>query len=239
MRHPSPLIRALRATLVGIVPSALLLLPAAGMAQTVIPLGSFRSVTLRSGGEVIVRYAPTQRVTLLEGTGEYTNAVIVDGDRLVIDRCPDRCPEGYQLAVEILTPKIDEIRVQDGGTIRTSGRFPRQAELRAAVASGGTIDVRSMAAGRVTAAIRDGGRILARPEKTLLAKVAHGGAVVYWGTPHDVTSSIEKGGVVAKGAAADADRPLHELGPEITAVPAVPPVPRVPPVPPARTRGTI
>jgi len=210
MRHPFS--RARHIILVAVVPAALpLMVPAAGSAETVIPVGSFRSVTLRNGGEVIVRHGSSPRVTLLQGTTEYSKATIVDGDRLVIDRRSDRCPRGYRLAVEVLVPSVDDVKVMDGGTIRTEGSFPQQSELQVTVENGGTIDLRSMPADRVTAAVHSGGRIFTTPRATLSARIAEGGIVTYWGRPN-VTSSVKDGGVVTRGAAADADKPLQELG---------------------------
>jgi hypothetical protein len=116
----------------------------------------------------------------------------------------------------------------DGGTIRSIGGFPRQAEVAVAVEDGGTIDLRSMTIDAVSARVRDGGRIFTKPQKTLVANIARGGAVTYWGSPR-VRSSVEQGGVIARGAAADADRPIEELGPAILDLPPVPPVPPVPP----------
>lgn len=229
MRHSYPLSRTLKAILV--TSTVLLVMPGRGVAGDVLPLGPFRSVTLRNGGEVILRHSSSQRVTLLKGTADYTSATIVEGDQLVIDRCSGPCPKGYRLAVEILAPNIDDVMVMDGGTIQTRGNFPHQAELRVAVESGGTIDLRSMSVDRVTAAVREGGRILTKPQETLVAKVTHGGVVTYWGT-HHVTSTVEDGGVVSRGAPADADKPLDKFGP------ASPVVPPVPPLPPTRVRGS-
>ena len=213
----------------------LIVVPAAALAAPVIPVGKFRSVELRNGGEVTVRHSSTQRVTLIKGDTD-RSSVTLDGDRLVIDRCPDRCPKGYELAVEILTPNLDEVTVMDGGVIESRGSFPRQEELRVTVADGGIIDLRAMTIDRVDAAVREGGRILTKPRETLVAEIARGGVVTYWGNPR-VTSSIEDGGAVSRGAAADATKPLHEFGPRMPALPPMPPVPPVPPVPPAPPRS--
>lgn len=224
MRHPSPSSSTPRTLLVALIRACLLLgVPAAALAQVVVPVGAFRSVTLRNGGVVILRHAPTQRVRLLKGAEAYTRATIVEGDRLVIDRFAP-CPRGLEPTVEVSAPALEGITVMDGGVIQSSGRFPRQAELLVAVESGGMIDLRSMAVGRVTAAVNQGGRIYARPEETLDAKIAQGGAVTYWGNPR-VTSSIKHGGVVERGAAADADRPLVEMGPQVPELPAPPALP--------------
>ena len=137
--------------------------------------------------------------------------------------------------MEIVTPEIDGLVVTDGGTIRTSGDFPRQPDLAVAVEDGGTVDLRSMVVERVTAAVHDGGRIMTRVQDALTVQVAHGGAVTYWGSPR-VTSAVDGGGVVARGKAGDLGKPLDEFG--MTNAP-VPPVPPVAPAAPRPNRGTL
>ena len=225
-----PMSHAFKTLLAAVIPSLLLLAPAAGLAGTVVPVERFRSVKLRNGGEVVLKYSPTtQRVTVM-GSPEYTTTTVMEGGELVIQN--DGCPKGYRMVVEVLTPDLEGVMVSDGGTIRSVEGFPRRAALNVAVASGGVVDLRSMTVDQVTAAVQQGGRILTRPREALVAAVAHGGAIVYWGNPH-VTSSIQKGGVVTKGAAEDLDRPLPDLG--ITATP-VPPAPPVAPAPAKRVR---
>jgi len=234
MPYSYALSNALRTFLLAVIPLAVLGLAmgAPVVAQTVVPLAPFRSVTLRNGGEVILRHSSAQRVTLLKGSTNHTGATIVDGGRLVIDRCESKCPKGYELVVEVLTPEIADIMVMDGGTIRSRGSFPRQAELGVAVEDGGTIDLRSMTVDFVAAAVQDGGRIFIEPQRALVASIARGGGITYWGNPR-VTSSVEHGGVVARGTAADADKPLLEFNEFSPAVPVLPPVPPIP------VRGTL
>jgi hypothetical protein len=93
----------------------------------------------------------------------------------------------------------------------------------------------------VSASVREGGRIFTRPQDALDARVVRGGVVRYWGSP-SVTSSAVDGGIVSQGAAADADKPLSQLGPRTPAIAPIPPVPPVPPIPatpPSRRRGII
>lgn len=198
--------------------------PADVAAASVVSVGPFRSLTLRNGGHVVVRHGSTPRVTVLEGNTDGSR-VRVEGERLVIDRCADHCPRGYRLTVEVVTPGIDEIRVEDGGIVATHGDFPRQGECRAAVEDGGTIDMRSMAVTDVAATVHSGGRILTKPGGALVAKVVQGGAVTYWGSPR-VASSVDHGGVVARGRPGDLGRELDDIGMLDAVVPPVPPAPR-------------
>lgn len=200
-------------------------LPAPLRAQTVVPLAPFRSVTLRGGGEVILRHGPTQRVTLLEGGEDCSRARIVDGDRLVIERLARECTRRHGPTVEVLTPEIAGLVVADGGTIQVRGGFPHQAEIEVAVHDGGTIDLRSLGVDRVNATVRHGGRIFTRPRRDLAASVSQGGNITYWENPR-VRSSVRHGGVVMKGEAADAWKALVEFGPG--APPSVPALPDLP-----------
>lgn len=231
MPHSFGLSITLKGLRLAVVPAAILgwAMAAPVAAETVLPVAAFRSVTLTGGGRVILRHAPAQRVALLEGTTSRTRTTIEDSDRLVID---GDCGNGHDMVVEILTPEIEEVRVANGGLIESRGDFPRQAELGVAVEDGGMIDLRSMTADAVAAAVHDGGGIWIKPQKTLAAKVVQGGGITYWGNPR-VTSSVQHGGFVVRGKAADADRPLRELG---LAVMPAPPVPPVPPVPSVRGR---
>ncbi len=184
----------------------------------------FRSIALWGGGTDTVRHAPAHRVTVRSGGAG--RAIRYEGDKLVIDRCRRPCPAGHRIEVEVATPRIAGLAVADGGLIQLVGAFPAQAEVAAAVSSGGTIDMRRLGATRVTAAVVQGGGILASAGRELTAAVIDGGIVTYWGNPK-VTSSVRRGGAVVKGKAGDLRRPLAQLH---SGMPP-PPLPPLPPVP--------
>lgn len=225
MRH------ALTALLTAVAPATLLTAMPVFAGPTVLPTTPFRSLTLHNGGHVVLRHGSTHRVTILEGSTDHSSVKVVDGHRLVIDRCSERCPSRYRLTVEVVAPEVDEIKVEDGGIVATRRGFPPRENLRAAVADGGMIDMRSMVVNEVTAAVNGGGRILTTPRGALVAKVAQGGAITYWGSPR-VSSSIDHGGVVARGRPADVGRHPDDLGILDSVTPPVPPVPR------AKVRGS-
>ncbi len=181
----------------------------------------FRSIELRGGGAVTVRHGPAHRVTVRSGGAD--RPIRYEGDKLVIDRCRRPCPNGHRIEVEIATPAIAGLAVTDGGMIQLVGGFPSQAEVAAAVSSGGTIDIRRLGAAHVTAAVAQGGRIFASAGRELTAAVLDGGIVTYWGNPK-VTSSVRRGGAVVRGAAADLRRPVAQLDPGMPP-PPVPPLP--------------
>jgi len=192
---------------------SLLLLAASRPMQTPLQLPPFRSIQVNSG-HVVLRSAPMQRVTLLEGSLDYTRVAVTDRGVLVIDKCKVHCPRGYELEIEILMPTVSRISLANGGRIQTLGSFSGQADLGVAVAHGGTIDVRSMAADRVTASVEQGGRILTVPRGWLVARVAQGGVITYWGNAR-VDSSVQHGGVVNKGSPEEINVPLAEIGPAV------------------------
>ena len=179
--------------------------------QTGVQVKPFRSIELPQGGHVILRPSPTQRVTLVRGSLDYTRLSVTDRGALVIDKCYRKCPRGYRLELEILSPNVTRLSLANGGRIESRGSFARQSDLAVAVAHGGTIDVRSIVAQSVTATVEQGGRILTVPRVSLVASVTQGGAIVYWGSAQ-VTQSIDHGGVVTRGTAAELDLPLSEIG---------------------------
>ena len=203
-----------------------ILAPLPAMAQGPAETSNFQSIELRGGGIVTVRHGPVRRVTVRGGAEG--RPIRSEGDRLVIDRCRRPCPGGHRIEVDIATPRLAGLAVADGGLIQLAGDFPPQPEMAAAVSSGGTIDIRPLRATRVTAAVSQGGRILASPGRELTAAVSNGGNVTYWGDAK-VTSSIRGGGVVVRGAAGERLLPVARLDP---------PLPRlsVPPVPPQLPR---
>lgn len=197
--------------------------PASAPGQEVASLAPFRSVELRGAGKVVLRHGPAQRVTFARGSLDYTQVTVADADRLVIDKCKTDCPRGYELEIEIVTPDISKISVSDGGTIQSRGSFPRQTEIGVAVSHGGTIDIRSIEVGSVTASVTQGGRIFTNAQDALSASILNGGSITYWGDAR-VMSSVQRGGDVAKGTAAEAGQPLSEFGP----LPVTPPTPPTP-----------
>src|SRR5688572_4899474 len=227
------------ALVVALVPLACLMLFLASLSVAAAPVAmqpgvpwtaSFSSVELRNGGTVNLVHGQSRSVTLLEGDPKQASITIRDDGRLVIDRCPTRCPRNHDFEVEVVTPPLGTIAVAEGGTIQARGDFPPQSEIGVEVSQGGTIDIRTMPVANVTASVFSGGRIFTRPGAALSAKVEQGGNITYWGDAV-VKSSIQYGGVVVDGRPSDADRPLAELtGPAFVEPPA--PVPPVPPVQP-------
>jgi hypothetical protein len=177
--------------------------------QQAVPLAPFTSVDLNGGVKAVVQYGSPQRVTMLKGSGD-VSLISVTQERLVIEKCRDKCPRGYELQVEIVTPLINSISVANGGAIESRGDFPLQPAMSLAVSNGGMIDARGISANNITAAVNQGGRILAKPQMTMVASVSNGGVITYWGNAQ-VTSSTQHGGAVTKGADVDLDKPLSEV----------------------------
>ena len=177
--------------------------------QQALPLAPFTSVELNGGVKAVLQYGAPQRVTLLKGSGDVSR-ITVTQERLIIDKCRDKCARGYELQVEIVTPLITAISAANGGTIESQGNFPLQTAMSLAVSHGGTVDARALLANNVAAAVNQGGRILARPRMTMAASVSNGGVITYWGNAQ-VTSSTQHGGAVTKGDAGDLHKPLSDV----------------------------
>jgi hypothetical protein len=188
--------------------------------QQALTLAPFTSIELDGGVKAVLQYGSPQRVTLLKGSGA-VSLITVARERLVINKCRDKCPRGYDLHVEIVTPHIDAISAANGGLIESQGNFPLQPAMSLAVSHGGTVDARAISANNIAAAVNQGGRILAKPEMTMAASVANGGVITYWGNAQ-VTSSTQHGGVVNKGAAIDLNKPLSDVDEPDSCTPNVP-----------------
>jgi hypothetical protein len=183
-----------------LVPLFLLAAAASAPALAVepVPVPNFRSIELHGGGTVTVVSAAVQRVTILEGSTQFTRVRVDHDGKLQIDACNQQCPRNYRLRIEIATPRIMGLGVNGGGTMTTTNGFSRQKEIGVAVNGGGKIDARSIDATAVGAAVNGGGEVLVRTNGTLAASVHGGGAIVYWGNP-TVATSIAGGGAVRKG----------------------------------------
>ena len=179
--------------LLAVVPS-----PAATQQDAALQLARFNAVEVDGGAHVIIRPGPAQRVTMTAGSAEYSRVRVTGGGELVIEKCRSKCPKGYVLEVDVVTPGVGRIVVENGGRIRVQDTFPRRTGLGLEVSHGGTIDARSIAADRVTASIYQGGGILTVANTSLIANIANGGHITYWGDAQ-VRSSVERGGAVVKG----------------------------------------
>ena len=184
-----------------ILPCALLMLATAAVAGPV-SVAPFKSIESRNGAHVTVRYGPAQRVEVVSGSPR----VFVSGDgRLTIDNRGGS--HRARTSVEIVTPRLDALSVSQGGRMTIEPGFPRHGIVAAAVANGGTLDLRRLPADEVSAAVSQGGMIAVRPSRQLLAAVTQGGNITYWGEPA-VMRSVNHGGVVQRGRPEDSDRPF-------------------------------
>jgi hypothetical protein len=168
---------------------------APALAVETIPVAPFRSVELRGGGDVYIGPGPVQRVTILNGSSQFTRMYVERDGQLRIDACNWQCPRNYNLRIQIESPRVPNVAIAGGGTIKATGGFAPQRDLAAAVNGGGTIDVRSVEAADVSAAVNGGGDIFVRPRATLSAAVHGGGDIHYSGNPQ-VSMAVSGGGDV-------------------------------------------
>ena len=183
---------------------ALMLLPLAltigvpAAAAETIAVPAFRSVELRGGGNVVVRPGPVQRVTILNGSSQFTGFRVTNYGQLRIDACNERCPQHYDLRIEIQSPHAPDVAIQGGGAITALPGFAPQSQLSAAVDGGGLIDIRALTASNVNAAVNGGGKILSGRSSNLTAAVNGGGEVRY-AASGNVTMAVHGGGNVRQG----------------------------------------
>ncbi|MFL6721141.1 MAG: GIN domain-containing protein [Sphingomonas sp.] len=178
--------------------AAALALAAPALAVETVGVPQFRSVELRGGGSVVVVAGPAQRVTILEGSSQFTRIQVERDGRLRIYTCNEQCPRTYHLRVEIQSPAVPDLAISGGGVITAQGGFRPQSHLATAVNGGGRIDARAVEAASVSAAVNGGGEALVRPRSSLSAAVNGGGAVRYWGNP-TVSMAVHGGGAVLRG----------------------------------------
>ena len=169
------------------------------IAAEYVSVPEFRSVELRGGGDVTLRSGHAQRVTILEGSSQVTRFYVAQDGKLRIDACNGHCPRHYRLRVEIQSPRVPDVAVAGGGSIRALPGFPAQGKVAAAVDGGGAVDLRSLDASDVTAGVNGGGVISVRSRSSLTAAVNGGGAIRYWGNPA-VTMAVHGGGSVQPGS---------------------------------------
>jgi len=82
--------------------------PALADAQT-LPVPNFRSVELRGGGDLVIVPGPVQRVTIVEGSTQFTSVRMRRDEQLQIDACNARCPHNYRLRVRIESPRMPSV----------------------------------------------------------------------------------------------------------------------------------
>ena len=171
-----------------------------------IETGAFKTIELRGGGTVVVKYGASQSVNMTEGDLRYTNfSIDRDGKLKIQTTCHMNCPDEYHLRVEVVTPPLMGYAVEQGGTIRAEGSWRAQENVAAAVHQGGTVDVRAIPGNNVAAAVTQGGHVIVTANKNIAAAVREGGHVEYWGNPQSITRAIHNGGAVNRGDGADSN----------------------------------
>jgi hypothetical protein len=167
----------------------------AAAARTPVAVPAFDSIGLEGGGRVTVRHGATQSLTLVRGSLDMTRFTVARDGKLEIDACVRTC-RNYDLEVEIVTPVLEGVGIEGGGSIRAEGAFPEADTLALGISGGGEIDMRAIHAATIAAGIDGGGSILAFARDRLAAGIDGGGEIRYLGNP-TVTSGINGGGSVS------------------------------------------
>jgi hypothetical protein len=140
-----------------------------------------------------------QRVTIVDGSSQFTHVWVERDGRLKIETCNNRCPQHYRMRIQIEAPRVPDLAVNGGGMISVQNGFKPQSQISLAVNGGGKVDSRAVDTNNVSAAVNGGGELLVRARSSLSAAVNGGGLVRYSGNPR-VSSAIHGGGVVAPGS---------------------------------------
>ena len=170
---------------------------APAVATELVPTQPFRSVELRGGGDVTLVPGPVQRVTILNGSSQFTRIYMARDGQLRIDACNERCPRNYNLQIRIESPSVPSMGISGGGSFTAAPGFRPQGELSVAVNGGGTINARAVDATDVSAAVNGGGRVFVKPRTALSAAVHGGGEIRYGGNPQ-VSMAVAGGGDVRR-----------------------------------------
>jgi hypothetical protein len=165
------------------------------LATEIVPVAPFRAVELRGGGDITLVPGSVQRVTIVDGSSQFTRFHTERDGKLVIDACNDRCPRDYEPHIRIESPNVPSVGLHGGGSIHAAIGFPSQDHLAAGVSGGGNVDLGAVEATNVAAGVNGGGVIVVRARSTLAAGVSGGGEVRYFGNPV-VTSGVQGGGSV-------------------------------------------
>ena len=172
-------------------------------AQTPVPVGPFQAIELNGGGRVLVRHAATQQVRILQGNARISNIHLADGvsasgrragsGRLIVATCPNRCPIGYRLIVQVDTPDVEGLGVNGNGQIEVAPGFLRRGSIAAGVNGKGRIDARALAAAEASAGVNGEGEISRGRTDRRVAGVNGKGRILYRGHPR-LTSGVQGGG---------------------------------------------
>ncbi|HWJ37943.1 MAG TPA: DUF2807 domain-containing protein [Sphingomicrobium sp.] len=168
---------------------------APALATETVAVTAFQSIELHGGGDILLKRAPVQHVTITEGSSRFTNVQVLSRGRLRIDACNAQCPRNYRLNILVESPTVPILAIDGGGKITAAEGFAGQRQLVVAVNGAGIVDATKVQVDTATAAVSGGGEIKLRALRALTAAVNGGGLVRYWGNPR-LTTAIRGGGAV-------------------------------------------
>lgn len=176
---------------------AFILMTGAAFGGTDMNFPIFTGITVKSGTNVVLHHGPQQRVTIVKGNAAKAN-LRMSGSTLVISPCKGWCFQPETLQVEIVSPRIDDIRAYSGSDFKAVGTFPRQPALHIEAQSGSDIDSRAIPAEAINATVHSGADAYVNALDTLNAAVQSGGDLTYIGAPKHMTTDTHSGGSIHK-----------------------------------------
>lgn len=157
-------------------------------------VGEFTMLELRDGADVVIRPGEVRSVRMMRD-GEPAKIALDASGKLYILGC--KACAGSRVRVEVTTPRLRNATVAGNGKITFARGFASVPSLDAAVRGSGTLDVRSLNAVNVNAAVKGDGRIFTRARTGLMAAIIGRGTITYWGSP-TVTSAVIGGGSITQ-----------------------------------------
>lgn len=171
------------------------LLGGAAFAGTDVKVPPFSGIDVHGGGDVKLVYGPVQRVTVIKADMKVAR-IEVKGNTLDLSPCEGVCWGDHPLVVEIVSPKIENLNIHGGGSIRATGNFEKVSNLNIEVHGGGDADISAIPAQSVRANVHGGGDLKVKALDSLDAEVHGGGDITYVGHPPHIRSKTHGGGSI-------------------------------------------
>jgi len=167
----------------------------AAFAGTDVKVAPFSAINVHGGGEVTVHYGPVQRVTIIKADMK-TAKIEVNGSSLDLSACTGMCWGHHDLVVEVVTPRLEDVEVHGGGTIKAEGNFPKLPHMTVQVHGGGDADIAAIPVDKVDAQVHGGGSLRVKPISSLNAQAHGGGSISYVGHPAHIDRQTHGGGSI-------------------------------------------
>jgi Putative auto-transporter adhesin, head GIN domain len=177
----------------------------------------FSGVELAGANNVIVHVGETQSVVVHADDNLLDRVTTeVQSGRLVIGNEPGSFSTKSPMVVEIAVPSLDALTLSGSGNISVEGVAAKSLDvslpgsgmlsgagsadrLDVTVGGSGTVQFTELAAKHVRAGVSGSGSIFVTATESLAASVSGSGAIIYAGSPGEVTRDITGSGAITAG----------------------------------------